>query len=46
MPTAAYAKQVVSAVLARSPRALLWKGQLAFVTWFVDTFLPRTFFVS
>jgi len=44
MPTAVYARSVVAATLRSSPKAWVWSGRMALLTWFVDTFFPRTTF--
>ncbi|KZV80174.1 NAD(P)-binding protein [Exidia glandulosa HHB12029] len=42
MPTAQYAKRVVSTVLKPHPPAVYWYGKAAGFTWFLVTFVPRS----
>jgi len=39
----AYAVKVVAEAMKVSPQAWLWHGSQTGIVWFVDTFLPRTF---
>lgn len=41
MSSDAYAKSVVSQVLRKSPRKLIWEGNKSWVVWFVSSFLPQ-----
>ncbi|KAF8518187.1 NAD(P)-binding protein [Gautieria morchelliformis] len=43
-PTDVYARSVVAATLKAHPKAWVWSGNLSFLTWFLDTFFPRTIF--
>ena len=45
MPTAAYAKSVVTHVLARHPRKWVWEGKKSWIAWAVHQFLPKGIWV-
>jgi len=40
MPTDQYARSVVSQLLPRHPRSLIWQGTGSSLVWFASTFLP------
>ncbi|KAI9700837.1 MAG: hypothetical protein M1836_002206 [Candelina mexicana] len=41
MPNDAYARSVVSQVLKSSPKKWIWEGNKAWLSWFVDSYLPK-----
>jgi 1-acylglycerone phosphate reductase len=40
MPTEKYARSVISQILTRTPKTLIWEGFGAKLVWFASTFLP------
>ena len=46
IPNEQYARSVVSQVLGRSSRDIIWEGGKSWLVWFVYTFLPRRVLVS
>nr|GAT42457.1 short-chain dehydrogenase/reductase family protein [Mycena chlorophos] len=46
IPTDTYAGLVVRECIKADPRAWVWAGKNSFLVWFMETFLPRTAFVS
>lgn len=46
MPNSAYAKSVVSHILARRPKKWVWQGAKSWVAWTVHIFFPKGIWVS
>lgn len=46
IPNEQYARSVVSQVLSRPSRSIIWEGGKSWLVWFVYTFLPRWVMVS
>jgi 1-acylglycerone phosphate reductase len=46
MPTDAYARSVVSQLLQRHPKRLIWQGTGSTLIWIASTFLPYWVMVS
>ena len=44
-PADVYVKVVVAEAVKAKPRAWIWVGNGSFITWFIDTFFPRTLWV-